>query len=394
MTHAPHGPRPCPVCGSAGPRSRVFRPEFRDGLLGDGYDVVVCGACGAGFADRIPSQGELDRHYAEHSKYGFEGSGGAESPYDFGRYEAIAGQVAPHVPGPGARILDIGCATGGLLSVLKRLGFTSLLGVDPSPACASAALRLHGVDVRVLTLARLAELDGRFDLILMVGVLEHVRDVAKAVAGVAGLLAPGGALYAAVPDVEGLAGASNAPFQQFSMEHVNFFSSLSLNGLLARSGLAPTREWRSSVEWREGVTEPVLAGLYSAGAGVTPAFDGVTEASLRRYVDASRERERAIAAKIEAIVLKGDPVLVWGAGAFTRRLLATTTLGRANIVAFIDSNPHLQGEQLAGRAILRPGDIGGRTEAIVIGSGAFEREIVQVIRGRLALTNPILSLMS
>lgn len=394
MTSAQNRTRPCPVCGSAGGRSTLFRPEFQEGLLGDGYEVVVCRECGAGFADAIPVQAELDRHYAGQSKYGFEGSGGAESPYDFARFEEIADQVAPHLRSPGARILDIGCATGGLLSVLERRGFSSLLGVDPSPACAAAALRLHGVDVRVLTLAQLGEMTERFDLILMVGVLEHVRDAADAVGNATRLLSSGGLLYAAVPDVEGLAQARNAPFQQFSMEHVNFFSRLSLDRLLAGSGFSPTQEWRNSFEWREGVTEPVISGLYGRSRAVKPAFDGVTEASLRRYVAASREGEKAITARIEALTRKGDPVLVWGAGAFTRRLLATTALAKANIVAFVDSNPHMQGALLAGRSILAPGDIAGRSEAIVIGSVAFEREIVQLIREKLSLRNPIVSLTS
>jgi len=204
--------RPCPVCGGF-ERRVLHRQRFLEGPLGDGYDVVVCQACGAGFADGIPAQEELDRYYAEQSKYTYHHAGGAESPYDLKRFDAIVEQVTPHLPSRDVRILDVGCATGGLLSVFKQRGFANLLGADPSPACAEAARRLHGVEVRVVTLAQLAGWHERFDLVLMVGVLEHLREVQPAVRAVVDRLNPRGLFYGAVPDVEGLAVCRNAPYQ-------------------------------------------------------------------------------------------------------------------------------------------------------------------------------------
>ena len=88
-----------------------------DGPMGNGYNVVVCTKCGAGFADGIPSQADLDRYYAEQSKYTYDHADGAESSWDLKRFEATVGQIAHYFKSPNARILDIGCATGGLLSV-------------------------------------------------------------------------------------------------------------------------------------------------------------------------------------------------------------------------------------------------------------------------------------
>ena len=191
--------RPCPVCGGV-ERRVLYRQRFRDGPLGDGYDVVVCRQCGAGFAEGIPSQEELDRYYAGQSKYTYDHAEGAESPYDFKRFETIADQLIPFLPSRETRILDVGCATGGLLSVFKQRGFGNVLGIDPSPACAPAARRLHGVEVRTATLAQLAGWQESFDLILLVGVLEHLRDVQPAVRTMAARLKAGGLLYCAQPD--------------------------------------------------------------------------------------------------------------------------------------------------------------------------------------------------
>jgi SAM-dependent methyltransferase len=427
--------RPCPVC--AGVERRVLhRQRFQDGPLGDGYDVVVCNACGAGFADGIPAQDKLDRYYAEQSKYTYDHTEGAESPYDIKRFEIIADQVIPFLPSHDARILDIGCATGGLLSVFKQRGFSNVLGIDPSPVCAEAARRLHGVKVRVATLAQLAGWHERFDLVLMVGVLEHLREVQPAVRAVVARLNPGGLFYGAVPDVEGLAACHNAPYQQFSVEHVNFFSGQSLGRLMAVCGLTPRQTWRQMVEWREGITEPVLSGIYSLtpsgevpssiplrqgfggqesqvprirpsptadpqiGSSVPPSdapslllqIDHTTEHALERYLVQCRAGDEKLLSVIEGLVRSQEPILVWGGGTLTRRLLATSRLAEANIVGFVDSNPGIQGHRLAGRDIYSPIQIAGRNEAIMICSKAFEREIVRMIREEFRLPNQVILL--
>ena len=386
---------PCAAALTAG---RLHRQRFLDGPLGDGYDVVVCAGCGAGFADGIPSQVELDAYYAERSKYTYDQTGGAESPYDFRRFELIADQVVPFLPSREARILDVGCATGGLLAVLKRRGYANVVGADPSPACATAARRLHDVEVRVATLAQLAGWKDQFDLILLVGVLEHLRDVRTAAETVTRLLGPGGLLYCAQPDVATFADCVNAPYQQFSVEHVNFLSETSLSRMLAACGLTPRQTWHWLVEWREGVTDSVLSGIYApdperaSAAPASPAFDCDSGPALIRYLEQCRVGDAALLATVDRLVQSQEPVLIWGAGTLTRRLLATTSLAQANMVAFVDSNRALQGQQLAGRDIIAPVALVGRQETIVVASRAFEREIIRQIHDQLRLTNRVILL--
>ena len=382
--------RPCPVCGGS-ERRMLHRQRFHEGILGDGYDVVVCKACGTGFADGIATQTELNRYYAEQSKYYHEES---ESEYDRSRFEMVVDHVVPHIPSRDARILEIGCATGGLLAAFGRRGFPNVLGADPSPACADAARRLHGIEVRVSNMAQLSEWRDRFDLVLTIGVLEHLREVQPAIRTVIGRMDAGGLFYAAVPDVEGLVDCRNAPFQQFSMEHVNFFSAQSLNRVMAACGLASRRTWRWMVEWRENVTEPVVSGLYQASSDAALGTDSTTETALMRYIASSQAGDQRILDIISTLVNTAEPVLIWGAGALTRRLLATTVLASANITGFVDSSPHLQGKQLMDRTIFAPTEIVGRRERILICSVAFEREIVQFIRDRLALSNQLITLYS
>lgn len=361
--------------------------------MGDGYDVVVCTQCGAGFADGIPQQAEMDRYYAEQSKYAYEHADGVESPWDLKRFEITAEQVTPYLKSRDARILDIGCATGGLLSVLKKRGYNDVTGVDPSPSCTASAARLYGIRVRTAAFAQLANWDDRFDLIIMVGVLEHLREVKDALNIVSRLLKRGGRLYCAVPDVESLAKCPNAPYQQFSIEHVNFFSSRSLIRVMAECGMANVNIWNWTVEWREAVVEPVVSGIFeSNGTPPSELFDRITGPALERYLEFSTKSDQNITKWIESLRRSQEPILVWGAGTLTRRLLATTELRRTNIVAFVDSNPHVRQRQLANKPILAPAQLKGRNETILICAGPFEKEIGEMIQNQMKLGNRTISI--
>src|SRR3954470_4291056 len=226
--------RGCPVCGSA-ERDVLFRQEFaavEAATPVTGYDVAVCARCGAGYADGIPTQAEFDRYYRMMSKYEYAQRQGAESEYDTRRLELIAGIVAPRLPSASARILDVGCASGRLLANLRDRGFPNVVGLDPSPACVAAAARLYAIDARTMTLEEMAAAGERFDVVIMVGVLEHLRDLDAAFAHLRAVVSGGGLLYVEVPDATAFADWDNAPYQDFSTEHINFFAPISLDNLM------------------------------------------------------------------------------------------------------------------------------------------------------------------
>jgi SAM-dependent methyltransferase len=360
----------------------------------NGYDVVVCGTCGAGFADDIPSQEAFDAYYREMSKYEYHQRDGAESEYDQRRLAIIADLLAPFIPSPRARILDVGCATGRLLALLRERGFPDVHGLDPSPACAAAAGRLYGVPVRTTTLSRLHESGETFDVVILVGVLEHIQDLDTALREVRDVLSPEGLVYVEVPDVYTFADWPNAPFQDFSTEHINFFSPVSLANLMGRHGFTPRFSEQNAREQSYRTTMSNVSAVFQKQDTIAfaPVFDHGTESGLQRYIDSCRATEERLHATIADLVLSDRPVIVWGVGTHTGRLMRTSRLPDARIVAFVESNARYQGRSLHGTPIIAPSALQGRPEPILISSRVFQHEIARQIRDDLGLGNELITL--
>ena len=120
--------------------------------------------------------------------------------------------------------------------------------------------------------------------------------------------------------------------------------------------------------------------------------DTISEPSLREYIRRSEALDREMRQSIGRGV-NGEPIIVWGVGTTTQRLLATGGLDGVNISAFVDSNPKYQGQTLHGAPILSPDSLTLRTEPILICSEVFRLEIEKQIR-ELGLRNQVLTLNS
>jgi len=101
----------------------------------------------------------------------------------------------------GLAILDIGCGGGILAESLARFG-ADVTAIDPAKqnievARAHAARSHLAIDYRCLSVEALAEAATRFDVVLAMEVIEHVRDLRGFLRHAAALVRPGGMLVAA-----------------------------------------------------------------------------------------------------------------------------------------------------------------------------------------------------
>ncbi|HWC26500.1 MAG TPA: class I SAM-dependent methyltransferase, partial [Solirubrobacteraceae bacterium] len=113
---------------------------------------------------------------------------------------AIAAHARRLLP-PGGRVLDVGCASGGLLALLRPHA-AHLAGVELSPSAARAAARVADrVVCGALEDPQLPFEPASFDLVVLADVLEHLVDPAAGLARAAGWCRPGGAVLVSVPNV-------------------------------------------------------------------------------------------------------------------------------------------------------------------------------------------------
>ena len=118
------------------------------------------------------------------------------------RRSRVARELLLSCPSASPRLLDIGCGGGAFLQRARGLGL-AVAGVDADEAAVAAARSL-GLDCRVGDASSAsAVIDGRFDVVRLGHVFEHLEDPAGTLADVAALLAPRGRLVLLTPNAEG-----------------------------------------------------------------------------------------------------------------------------------------------------------------------------------------------
>jgi hypothetical protein len=223
--------------------------------------------------------------------------------------------------------------------------------------------------------------------------MEHVLDLADAVARLRAILAPGGLVYVEVPDAKRYVDCLVAPFQDFNTEHINHFCPETLSNLMVANGFKLVAEGGKTMEGAGGTPYPACFGFFQLGPGLQSARRRAPEfqPAIAEYIARSAAMLAAIDAKLA--VFTERPVLVWGAGQLTLKLLAETRLATADIVAFTDGNPVYHGKTLRGRPIISPHRVKELPPLpIILGTLLHHAAIEQRIRGELCLSNPVVTL--
>jgi len=157
---------------------------------------------------------------------------------------AIAAHAQRLLPAGGS-MLDVGCASGGLLALLRPRA-AHLAGLELSRTAARAAAQVadHVVCGALEDPALPFEPDS-FDLVVLADVLEHLADPAAGLARAAGWCRPGAAVLVSVPNVAHwharmtlLRGRwPQADSGTFDAGHLRWFTRASLRALLDGAGL-------------------------------------------------------------------------------------------------------------------------------------------------------------
>jgi SAM-dependent methyltransferase len=383
--------RLCPICFSSDREDLYVQSFDTEGIfLMKGYNVVVCGKCGLAFANNIPSQKSFDRYYKIMSKYEFNYKDGIVSDDYIKHFSGIVNFISPFLKDKEAKILDIGCATGGLLSVFKLKGYKNLMGIDPSPSCVSAVGKLYGINASINNITNF-DSNEKFDLIILSAVLEHLVDFKNSFKKIRSLLKNEGLLFISVPDVERFDLFVTAPFQQFSVEHINYFSVCSLGNLLSTFSFKEIKTKRNDSKLNQIIDPDIFSLSRKMKKNVFPfRKDEVSQLNIDNYIKKCFICDIGVRKKIGEKICSNKKIIVWGVGTHTQRLIGAGILSLSNILYFVDSNQRYFGKKIDGKVVKSPNEI-REDNPILISSYSYQEEIENKIRG-LSLSNKVIKI--
>ncbi len=162
----------------------------------------------------------------------YEGLGSLQNDFrNFNLLRLVASSVR------GERVLDIGCGSGGLLSLLHEQGH-SVCGLEPNEELVNLASKLHP-ELHIVqgTGDHLERVSGSFDTITIIDVLEHIEDDRQQLRRIWERLNPGGRLVVLVPAFPVLYGERDR-----NNGHFRRYTSRELTGKLREIGFEPRQQ--------------------------------------------------------------------------------------------------------------------------------------------------------
>jgi SAM-dependent methyltransferase len=220
------------------------RPTLKE--IGRAYESYMthAGDAGGSLADRLLTG--LRGEYLAHT-YGYATGG---LPRLAGRAVAALTHLLPGLrsafdvqvrglqPGPGQRLLDVGCGAGRDLALLRELGWV-VEGVEVDPASLRVA-RDRGLTVHQGTLAEQAFAADSFDVVAMSHVIEHLHQPQAVLRECFRILRRGGRLIVATPNARGML---HRKYREYWLaldppRHLILFTQDSLGALITQGGFS------------------------------------------------------------------------------------------------------------------------------------------------------------
>jgi len=365
--------RNCPICGGKDKHKideiHLVNVDGIEGLF-DHQIISGCNRCGAVFHEGIAME-QLEDYYGKYT-------GGGEIQSMTADEQILNSNMADFVEyhlrlEKDANILDVGCGFGWVIGILRERGYENVVGMDTDEALMQK-LRRRGYSVECGSIYSQDKnkFNGKFDVIILKMVMEHLESPSTAIDNVRRWLAKDGILVIEVPDCSLYDKTAFFPgyFQSVNIEHINNFSIISLMNLMKKWRLVACESTDSS-----GIF-PVLRGAfyYDEKLEKEVVFDNTDEKKICASLRKPSEKAGNLLRKIE--LLKGKKCIIWGISAFTRGLLAYTALKEMDIVFFVDKNIFYQGKTLLGKPVVAPKDLKGFEGIVVIPGKNSEQAIL------------------
>ena len=272
--------------GGAGGAVEVVSERDR---RGNPLRTVLCAETGLVRNDPVPGDEELARFYSEEYRTAYKAAERPRRRQILRNFRRVADHIRRFrdVLEPAGRVLDLGAGSGEFVFLMRALG-KEAVGIEPNKGYSAWCREELGLDVRTAHLDPGLFEAGRFDLIRLNHVLEHLNDPVKYLAMVRTWLAPGGVLYVEVPNIEEDCRVKSRG-NLFHYGHIWNFNPWTLRAV---AGLAGLEELDMTRERSAGTTGVVFrAGPVLAAADFVSAENAARVRGLlaRHYAGGFRE---------------------------------------------------------------------------------------------------------
>lgn len=145
------------------------------------------------------------------------------------------GDIQPFLQ-PGSRVLEVGCASGTLLSILREAGH-EVYGVDLSSRFADMAKKLYGLEVAVGDFTGMAWPACHIDAVILLGTISNLKNLSFALDCINAMLKPNGILIFNFPNSGSLvARLYGDKFWMFAPSVSSFMSVAGCRDVLSKHG--------------------------------------------------------------------------------------------------------------------------------------------------------------
>jgi SAM-dependent methyltransferase len=339
-----------------------------------GGRLFACRSCGC--AQKVADDAwarEAAAIYAGYEIY-HQAAGAEQAVFDSAgraasRSSRLVEALRAHVSLPRrGRMLDVGCGNGATLRAFSQaFSGWSLVGSELDDRHRRLIESIEGVES--LHTCAPAEIPGRFDLVTMVHVLEHLPGPGPFLEGLLDRLAEGGRLVIEVPH------HPSNPFELLIADHCTHFTAGPLELLLRRSGYSIAL---AACDWVPKELTAIAGAREGTARDDGPAQSSTEarrslESGVRWLGEVSRAARRA--AERGSFGLFGTSIAaMWLFG----------ELGEA-VEFFVDEDPNRAGTTLRGRPVWGPSEVpGGSNVFLALPAGIAEGVLRRIERPGIA----------
>ena len=334
-----------------------------------GGQLLVCRECGC-IQKPIDKlwEAEVAEIYASYNIY-HQGGGTEQSVFDHDsgqrspRSQRILRRLQAEVSLPTTgRLLDVGCGNGAFLRAFSRHypGWT-LVGTELNDKYRSQVEDIPGVEGLFVVPAGNAP--GKFSLVSMVHLLEHVPSPRPFLAQIRNKMEPEALLVIEVPDF------LQNPFDLMIVDHCTHFTAATLRALVSDAGYEPLV---CATDWVPKELSLVARRAESQDARCIEAPDISGHRVLKSHLR-----------WLEQIVLAARRLAGRGSlGLFGTSIAATWLWGDLNgeVQFFVDEDPHRAGTQYMGCPVCTPTQVPNSSDVFI----ALPPNVARGIAARLA----------